>query len=317
MTVQYAEMVGFLKGMRLAGKDVRCRLSSNYDVIRSEYERHLTLVENTLDDSVIDDIDNDTLPPNTNSCEVPQFNKIDVIDCVDKTHIIVELENEARILEIRWYDGFDCATTVNREVAVVSEDVEQRVDICKLEISIRNGQPYAYPLSKHGGKVQWLHPDEKTKYYRIKADIKIGANNCKCIYVDTEDQHKDMVTAQDFVACRSVYDESLKITRRYPIQPKFIRSNGIWVLHESSNQIDWIYGIQSAIQHKYKIGETVYLQDEYGQATISLWQICKLEYFHLCLMAYIHCVFSSDRHKRHSTTILPIVQLIPVKDIRI
>ncbi|WP_138500983.1 hypothetical protein [Nostoc sp. PA-18-2419] len=302
--LQYAEMVGFLKGQRLAGVQLNCKLSGTYDQIKAEYERLTSAI--SIEESEELEIEV--------TGEVALFTEIKVLERLTDDEIEIQIGDECRAIKVYWDNDTNTATSLNQEVAVVSVDgATRKVETCKLEIFDNNGADECYPLTKMSGSTEWLYPDAKTKVTRIQAWIN---DTWKWVEVRPNNQQTDILVSASITACREVDDNSLGITKRYPIAASFTKLANKWVLNgNASAEITWISIAQESIYPKMKIGDMVYLQGEYGSAKVAAFQIVDLHYSHLCLMASVKCIVPSPQWHRETTTVVPYVQLVDTRKV--
>lgn len=304
--VSYPEMVGFLKGQRVAGIALKCKLNADYSTIRAEYERLLSVSEDESEEVVV-----------ASQCEnLQQFTHIKVNGFPSLEAAEVQIDDEVRILDMRWDDNTNSGITIKKEVAVISssDSISQKVGVHKLEIYCDSEGIYrAIPLCKQFGRVEWLYPDANTKITQIKAYI-----NEYSPYKWIECQKTAspaLVASTSVTCCREVFDNSLGITRRYPLAAQFTKIGKKWMIDGGCwGNIQWISIAQSCIQ--IKVGDTVYLQNEYGDANIAAFEVISISYNHLCKMASLRCINGNKRWYRGDTTMQPIVQLVECKKVK-
>ncbi|MBW4674313.1 MAG: hypothetical protein KME52_09915 [Desmonostoc geniculatum HA4340-LM1] len=246
--------------------------------------------------------------------EVALFAEIGVVSLPTDTTVEVQISDEVREVEVRWDDSTNTATTISKEVAVVTIDnPTHKVDICQLEIFDNDGVYKAYPLTKLAGNVEWLYPSKKTKITRIKAYIR---DEWKWISAQTNNQSHGSLTANCIAACRQVDDPSLGVTLRYPISPTFVKIGNKWRFDGDDTNISWISTIQKSIYPRLEIGDIVYLQGELGSANPATFQISGIVYEKLCQMARLVCYVGNKQWRRKDTTVVPLVQLIDIRKVR-
>ncbi|MEH1775078.1 hypothetical protein [Nostoc sp.] len=302
---QYATMVGFLKGQRLAGVQVQCKLSASYDVIRAEYERLINAVP---------DEDEEVEKVTVNGEVLPQFSEIKVLEFPSSDTVEIEINGEVREVKVSWDDDTDSGITQKREVAVISKsDVTQKVNVCKVEIFNNDGIYKACPLTKVGGNVEWLYPDHNTVYVRVKGYLNSTTNNWRWIEVARDNQKPDSVVSDSVTVCREVSNSALNITQRYPMAAPFTKVGNKWIFDGDDTGVSWISSVQDCISNDYRIGEMVYLQSEFGQPSVAAFQVTSTYYSKHCLLASIRCEIGNKTWHRGDTTVMPIVQLINCK----
>ncbi|MEH1821922.1 MAG: hypothetical protein V7L31_23055 [Nostoc sp.] len=303
--VQYAEMVGFLKGQRLAGIHVQCRLSADYSTVRAEYERLINAIpEEVVEAEIVD---------TTDALTLPQFTNITVLDFPSENTVELQLNDEVREVEVTWDKDTDSGVTVHKEVAVtIDRSSSHYINICKLEVFQVQGVYKAYPLSNEGGKVDWLYPSKNTKFTRVKAYLSLNSG-WKWVDIDMGKSTPEVLVSEGIVICRESQSCVQGIQSHFPSTAILERVGGKWIVMDINPCTQWISIAQDVVKYQFKIGEVVYLQSELGQPVLAAFQIEKLYYSKLVLMAQLRCLVGNKTWHRDNTTVQPIVQLINVK----
>lgn len=303
--IQYAEMVGFLKGQRLAGVRVQCKLSADYSTVRAEYERLINVVpEEVVEPELIDDADKPSLP---------QFTDIKVLEFPTERSVEIQINDEVREIDITWDNDIDSGMSINKEVAVTFErGISRCVNICKLEVFQVEGIYRAYPLSKEGGRVEFLYPHKATKIQRIKGYLTLNSDNWRWVDIDINNSTPEVLTSENIVVSRDFSSSVQGIRSNFPAIGQFTRISNRWILIDH-NGAQWISTVQDAMSYQYKVGEMVYLQGELGLPRLATFQIMKTYYSKHLLFASIRCVVGNKTWRRNSMTVVPIVQLINIK----
>ncbi|MEJ1930344.1 hypothetical protein WDZ92_08675 [Nostoc sp. NIES-2111] len=232
------------------------------------------------------------------------FSRVSVKGFFSPNVAMIGIGDETRYIQVIWQDE-NTAISKNREVSV---SYGNNLSICELQISIDDDGLYsAYPLSRHGGKVQFLAPNENTRYAEITALI-LPNGKTSTIEVDHKAQTATGVFSRDKVLCRIVRNG--KKLLRYPLSGWFENVGSKWYFSGDSMGIEWLGDVQEQIKDGFAVGGKCRHQDNFG----CIWEILDLNYSGLVLNARCICLKGNDIHKEQEIQVFPVVQLIPANN---
>lgn len=241
------------------------------------------------------------------------FSPIKVEGFYSDNVIEVTIGDESRLLRVEVSDDKKECLTTRKEVSVDCTHSNGSISftVCKLAFhhNENTGELYAYPLSRHGGKVNFLYLDATTRYSRIKAYLSPNNPDFRYVDVDQKCQTPHMVRSDSFVICKNI--EMPNMTLHYPMSACFERIGEKWTLAGGNRDIQWLSTTQNALSYRYKIGITCCLQNEYGSENASIWQITDVQYCKHLLQAKVMCIKGNHLWRIGEEHLLPVLQLIP------
>ena len=307
-------MRSYLKRKRDVEKiDIGTKLNAGYDAIKVAYEKlytDVTAVEPDEADIPTDGNDEADIPTDGSAVS---FSQVTLVEIRNHEDVVIDIEGESRLIKVDWDNETDIGTSRYKEVSVTLQDgIEKTISCCKLEItSDKHGHYSVFPLSRHGGRVEWLYPDSKTRYVKVKAYL--TANDWRYVHVDIDKQSKNCVYSDNMVIAVEVEGNRPGEVLRFPSHASFTLVGKTWLYDGDIRGRKWLDTVQNAWYPKFKPGTLCRHQSDQHQQQRAVWRVEKLSNTHGCCMAMLTCVIPNDIYKKGMSITVAVIELQQLK----